>query len=453
MLIYFINILFTAIDCLLMVYIYKKSVHTPSTDMRRWFMLVIICLVLRSPAFLLILENLGLREPINLITSLLIYCFIGVLMRVEKSSLILWPCVFMSIALVSENIAGIIQQVLSTDQWFPTSTSSITQYFSGSFVSSFLRIVFIVLIFSLLSRKKFEQIPKLPEKMMLLLSIIPIASIVVLCTITLWWQSRFTLPVIGILGIDLGIVAITIFNLIVFRLIQIHVVELTQIQASEAVTKREIQYFAELEDKEKNLRIMRHDLKNHYLVIAGYIENANYDSALNYINKSIVKMDSSLTEFYTNNQILNYLLNQKAQLAKKSNVSMEIKALIPANFHIENSVIASLLGNLIDNALNACARQKDAEKKIFISLKLSNDNLIISIDNTFDTNEIRTRKWRMKGGIGLKSVQSIVDEQNGLYKYWIDDNIYHVLVVLIKIYKGEKKNYEEKFEETELESD
>lgn len=436
---YFINIIFTAIDCLLMVYIYQKSGYTQST--RRCFFLVFSCLVLRSPVFLFVLGNLGLKEPINLMASLFIYAFIGVLMKVEKSNIILWSCVFVSISLISENIAGIIQRCLFTEQWFPMSTSSINQYFSETLISSVIRIILIVLIFSLLSRKQFDQIPKLPNKMILLLSIIPIASIIVLCTITLWWHSHLSLPVIGLLGIDLGITSITIFNLLVFRLIQIHIIELTQEQASKVVTKKEIQYFAELEYKEQQLRIMRHDLKNQYLVIAGYIESKDYDLALNYINKSVIKMDHSLTRFYTNNQILNYILNQKAQQARENNILVEIKALIPANFQIENSIIASLLGNLIDNALNACIRQKNVEKKINISLKLSNDNLIINIDNTFDSTEVLTRKWRMKEGIGLKSVRHIVDKQNGLYKYWFDDNTYHVLVVLMKIY--ERKNEEE----------
>lgn len=92
MAVYFINIIFIIIDCVLMAYIYKKSGPTHPTN--KWIGLVIICLLLRYPAFISILENLGLREPVNLISSLLIYIFVGILMKVEKSSIILWPCVF-----------------------------------------------------------------------------------------------------------------------------------------------------------------------------------------------------------------------------------------------------------------------------------------------------------------------------------------------------------------------
>lgn len=238
-----------------------------------------------------------------------------------------------------------------------------------------------------------------------------------------------------------------------FKLIQIRIIELSQKQASEVVVKKEIQFFTDLENKEKNIRMMRHDLKNQYLILAGYIKDKNYDAALNYINKSIIKLDHSQIKFYTNNPILNYLLNQKAQQAIENNIQMEIKAFIPADFHIESSIIASILGNLIDNALNACIRQKDFERKISILLKLSNNNLIINIDNTFDRGEIYTRRWRMKGGIGLKSVQSIVSEQNGLYKHWIEGETYHASVVLMKIYEGETKENDEKFEKSSFESD
>lgn len=88
--------------------------------------------------------------------------------------------------------------------------------------------------------------------------------------------------------------------------------------------------------------MMRHDLKNQYLILAGYIKDKNYDAALNYINKSIIKLDHSQIKFYTNNPILNYLLNQKAQQAIENNIQMEIKAFIPADFHIESSIISQV---------------------------------------------------------------------------------------------------------------
>lgn len=45
MAVYFINIIFTIIDCVLMAYIYKKSSPTHPTN--KWIVLVIICLLLR----------------------------------------------------------------------------------------------------------------------------------------------------------------------------------------------------------------------------------------------------------------------------------------------------------------------------------------------------------------------------------------------------------------------
>ncbi len=437
MLVYFINTLFTLIDCLLMAYIYKKSAPTQSTN--KWIILVLICFILKYALFIFIPENLFIKEFINLIFSFIIYLCVGILMKVEKSSIMLWAFVFLSIVMISENLAQLTQLGTAREPWFTDSVPSLIPYLNLSLFSSILKIILLYIIFLIFFQNHLKQIPKLPNKLILILCVVPISSITILFTTRLWWYNRIVLSVIGLLGIDFGVITITMANLLIFKFIQIHILELSHKKRREIIAKNNSQYLNDLETKEKRIRTMHHDLKNQYLILASYIENHNEKAALNYINKSIITLDQSLIDFYTSNPSINYLLNQKAQQARDNNIKMAIETFIPNNFYIGNTIITSILGNLLDNALYACIRQKNLEKKMNVSLKLFNNNLIINIDNTFDPSEIRSRKWRIRKGIGLKIVQTIVEEQNGLYRHWIEDGIYHASVILMNIYGEEEK--------------
>ncbi|MGG2082183.1 GHKL domain-containing protein [Lysinibacillus pakistanensis] len=105
---------------------------------------------------------------------------------------------------------------------------------------------------------------------------------------------------------------------------------------------------------------------------------------------------------------------------------------------LDTDIFAVVLGNLIDNSINAVLRLSNSkEKEISLLIKQLDNNLLIEISNVFDTAELQTRKNRQFEGIGIKNVKRIVEEYGGIYNQWIQDNQYIVSILLLNVNEKE----------------
>ena len=98
--------------------------------------------------------------------------------------------------------------------------------------------------------------------------------------------------------------------------------------------------------------------------------------------------------------------------------------------------IAVLLGNLIENALDACLEQNSSERRIIIKGKGDANSLVFTIDNTCE-NEIKKNKkgefvtTKPSGnGIGLNSAKKIVERYNGIFSADKKENMFYVSFML-----------------------
>lgn len=201
--------------------------------------------------------------------------------------------------------------------------------------------------------------------------------------------------------------------------------------------KSELNFFKQLQHSQSRLYSMKHDLKNQYIVLSGMLGQGDISGAEKYIQESVNKLHN-INNFYTNNYVLNYLLNQKKTVAQENGVSLNIESFFPERIELDNDILAVVLGNLIDNSLNAVLRLDDPNKRnISLIIKHFNKNLLIEISNTFDLNEIKTRKKRLIEGIGIKNIQKIVEENGGIYTQWVSNSQYIVSILLLNIYDNE----------------
>ena len=115
---------------------------------------------------------------------------------------------------------------------------------------------------------------------------------------------------------------------------------------------------------------------------------------------------------------------------------------MPERIKLDNEILAIIVGNLLDNALEASIRVKDnSNKKIELHIKEFKGNVLIEVSNIFDCNEIKTRKKRQSDGLGIQSIQNVINKYNGIYKKWILNDLYTVSIILLNIYNG-VDNYE-----------
>ncbi len=156
-----------------------------------------------------------------------------------------------------------------------------------------------------------------------------------------------------------------------------------------------------------------------------------------YLQNSIQTIEH-IDYYFTNNYVLNYLLNEKKSIAERNGITLNVKSFFSEMIKLDTDIFAVVLGNLIDNSINAVLRLSNSkEKEISLLIKQLDNNLLIEISNVFDTAELQTRKNRRFEGIGIKNVKRIVEEHGGIYNQWIQDNQYIVSILLLDVNEKE----------------
>lgn len=182
------------------------------------------------------------------------------------------------------------------------------------------------------------------------------------------------------------------------------------------------------QEEYQRLQSLRHDLKNKHLTLLALLEE-NPDEAREYL-QSLTDSISGKNTFYSKNPTINYLLNQKLRDVEDE-IELEIDCFIPQELSIQPDVLAVILGNCLDNSISACLRLTDkSERTLSLNIRYFQQNLFISINNTFNEQEQETRKTRQRDGWGLRNIDALVQEYQGTIKRFKENGHYRTEILL-----------------------
>ena len=182
------------------------------------------------------------------------------------------------------------------------------------------------------------------------------------------------------------------------------------------------------QEEYQRLQSLRHDLKNKHLTLLALLEE-NPDEAREYLH-SLTDSISGKQTFYSKNPTINFLLNQKLHDVEDE-IELEIDCFVPQELSIQPDILAVILGNCLDNSISACLRLTDkSERTLALNIRYFQQNLFISINNTFNEQEQETRKTRQRDGWGLRNVDALVQEYQGTIKRFKENGRYRTEILL-----------------------
>ena len=193
-----------------------------------------------------------------------------------------------------------------------------------------------------------------------------------------------------------------------------------------------------LEEKYEETARIRHDMKNYVSCALTMAEQTEHEILIEYLKKlseeKIIPADSYVK---TNRKVLNAVINTKSEIAKKH--GFDIQCIVMDEIeNISDLDAGILLANLLDNAIEACEKNKGVS---VITLKIWSDAgyYCIELSNTVEENVlcINPRLTTSKNdkelhGIGLRSVHSIVNKYNGMINFYQKSNKFYVFVSLCR---------------------
>jgi sensor histidine kinase YesM len=188
-------------------------------------------------------------------------------------------------------------------------------------------------------------------------------------------------------------------------------------------------------ESQNRIRALRHDMKNHILALQVLVQKKEMEEADNYLHSMQDFMKNPQEYVTTGNDTIDSLLNYKIQKAKDVLKMVEMNISIPENLNLHSFDLNVVLGNLLDNAIDASVQTK--EKKLKITMKLDKGVLFLNICNSCwgiangkRTTLETTKCDKTNHGIGLKNVQRIVEKYHGDMEFLCENGSMEVDIMM-----------------------
>lgn len=261
--------------------------------------------------------------------------------------------------------------------------------------------------------KRFKYMEVVRTSYLFALLLVPLCSIVIgILTIQ---QANFRTVILSALLLIINALVFYLFDSLVRLYNDRHEKMMLEQQNKAYINQIKLVY-----DSQNALKYYRHDMRNHLFKMRDMVEKSEYKQLEEYIGQAVSYMKIDKKVIDSGNSEIDCLLNYKLRNIEEMNIKLETKFVLPHELFINVFDINIVLGNLIDNALEAL-KQCD-ERELIVRLTYSKGVMFITIKNSFsgnikidsDNQKLFTTKKDFKNhGLGLQSVQYTIDKYYG----------------------------------------
>lgn len=213
-----------------------------------------------------------------------------------------------------------------------------------------------------------------------------------------------------------------------------------EMKIEKSILEQERRYYTNqfhlMKSSVENTAALKHDIVNHIGTIGSLIRENEVSKALSYINllEEYTNFNNKLVE--SGNLVIDSILNYKLDYVKSMGVTTHLDIKVPSDLELESFDMVVILGNLLDNAIEALKKLKE-NKTLWVSIRYDRGILIIRTQNNFDgkisvgsKGLITTKEDKGNHGLGLKNIKSTLEKYNGLLEYSYTDNMFKADVLM-----------------------
>ncbi len=211
--------------------------------------------------------------------------------------------------------------------------------------------------------------------------------------------------------------------------------ERNRLQLENYQKKLNTQYHEEMQGLYQELNEMQEERQIHIANMKQMLEEEKYEELRQYFLDFNDVLYQSERIFLSGNQIIDVVMSQKISRAmqKQIHIKCDIQAIYLE--HILDMDLCGLLSNILDNAIEAA--EKCDDKLISLTIKKEKNCLIVKEDNAYkeiikdDNKKLKTTKKEQDlHGFGMRSVENIVQQYNGIFKYYLDNGRFYITIVM-----------------------
>ena len=185
----------------------------------------------------------------------------------------------------------------------------------------------------------------------------------------------------------------------------------------------------------EEVKAARHDLRHHLSVIRGFLDRDDRDGLEDYLTAYERELPPDIRRTFTKNFALNVVCTHFAEEARKYEIDYDVELDMPERLPINEPEICALLGNLLENAVDACREVREAAPFLRARGAWEDGHIVFTVDNSCE----REPKWkdgrllsskRAGFGTGTWTVQRAAERCGGAAKFTYEDGVFYASVLL-----------------------
>ena len=359
------------------------------------------------------------------INVILIYLFCLIMTKDTLNNKLVCSCLLYSVFLICTTLVDVGFIVFQLNKG------------DNRIVGSVLPLLLMLFVLQIAQKRKNRVIDvKLPIPYYVCLFTIPLSSIyIAINTLSLMRDSNYNI---------FGIIALLLLGIIKFINLNAYdwLIDKEIIKRDKQLFEKQIQLCeAEANKREElheNTRRFRHDMKNYMIALREMVATEQYEKSVAYIDEILGENIVNKSVAHSGNIVVDSLINSKYAKLQEKHINLELELIIPDELPMDVGTICIIVGNLLDNALEACERVALEERYIKLHMIYGFGLLKIDIHNSYDgvvekkkNGLFATRKSDSKEhGIGLSSIRRAALRYNGDTKVIDTNKDFNVMVIL-----------------------
>ena len=217
----------------------------------------------------------------------------------------------------------------------------------------------------------------------------------------------------------------------VYRDLAVSTAQLTQAKVQIEMQK---DYYDSLSSQMNEIRSIRHDVHHFVGVLELLSREKRYEELDQFLSEYVEKADTQPLKVFCENVVANSILGYYSLRFEEKDISFHCVCSIPEQLSLSESDLCIVLGNTLENALEACEMLENPEERyVSVEVKNINGQLLIKITNTYN-NELKQRdillstKSGRDHGIGFKNIKKVVDAYGGFVKIEHSETVFSLMV-------------------------
>lgn len=203
----------------------------------------------------------------------------------------------------------------------------------------------------------------------------------------------------------------------------------------------QVSYSQQIQEQIESNRKLNHDLRHHLRVLNTIAQENNDENIQNYLKEMDSWIQTSILTtpiLFCNHPTVDALLRYYYSFAKENQIEISLQIAIPENLPLSDIELCSILGNLLENAIEACLRQSNSIRSITLKTHENKFTFFLLIENTYNgrlekqNDRFISQKNRTysRFGIGIESVRDILNRYHGTMDIYPEQLLFKIGITL-----------------------